>query len=242
MVVVIDAVEAVVVVGLDGHVRSGGRQGRRRGRGRGASRPTFPARREGMGLEDIIILSTTNIDVAAKNRNLPFSLLHYIQLYCSQIKAKTAPHQLGKLSAEKVLSKNKEKAIIFTQKKAISAAPTVVPAQPFFHRGRCCLCLHDDVISYFAENRHAHQSQRRSSHSSIFNNIVACPGRLTLGGRLIVLASMILEAWKFDRDPIENQLEFDLWLTLERADVTDRPDSELMDDKAENDMKAFSKS
>ena len=50
---------------------------------------------------------------------------------------------------------------------------------------------------------------------------------------------MILEAWKFDREPIENQLEFevpDFWLTLERADVTDRterPDSELIEDKAE---------
>jgi len=61
-----------------------------------------------------------------------------------------------------------------------------------------------------------------------------------LGGRLIVFASMILEAWKFDREPIENQLEFevpDFWLTLERADVTDRterPDSELIEDKAED--------
>ena len=61
----------------------------------------------------------------------------------------------------------------------------------------------------------------------------------TLGGRLIVFASMILEAWKFDSEPIENQLEFeapDFWLTLERADVaerTERPDSELIEDKAE---------
>ena len=50
---------------------------------------------------------------------------------------------------------------------------------------------------------------------------------------------MILEAWKFDSEPIENQLEFeapDFWLTLERADVaerTERPDSELIEDKAE---------
>ena len=49
---------------------------------------------------------------------------------------------------------------------------------------------------------------------------------------------MILEAWKFDSEPIENQLEFeapDFWLTLDRADVTDltdRPDSELIDDNA----------
>lgn len=46
---------------------------------------------------------------------------------------------------------------------------------------------------------------------------------------------MILEAWKFDREPIENQLELeapDLWLTFERIDVTERPDSELMDDNA----------
>ena len=62
--------------------------------------------------------------------------------------------------------------------------------------------------------------------------------QLTLGGRLIVFASMILEAWKFEREPIENQLELeapDFWLTLERADVadrTDRPDSELIDDRA----------
>jgi len=61
-----------------------------------------------------------------------------------------------------------------------------------------------------------------------------------LGGRLIVFASMILEAWKFEREPIENQLELeapDFWLTLERADVadrTDRPDSELIDDRAED--------
>jgi len=61
-----------------------------------------------------------------------------------------------------------------------------------------------------------------------------------LGGRLIVFASMILEAWKFDSEPIENQLEFeapDFWLTLERADVaerTERPDSELIEDKAED--------
>ena len=50
---------------------------------------------------------------------------------------------------------------------------------------------------------------------------------------------MILEAWKFDSEPIENQLEFeapDFWLTLERADVaerTERPDSELIEDMAE---------
>ena len=50
---------------------------------------------------------------------------------------------------------------------------------------------------------------------------------------------MILEAWKFDSEPIENQLELeapDFWLTLERADVaerTERPDSELIEDKAE---------
>jgi hypothetical protein len=56
---------------------------------------------------------------------------------------------------------------------------------------------------------------------------------------LIVFASMILEAWKFDSEPIENQLELeapDFWLTLERADVaerTERPDSELIEDKAE---------
>ena len=56
---------------------------------------------------------------------------------------------------------------------------------------------------------------------------------------MIVFASMILEAWKFDSEPIENQLEFeapDFWLTLERADVaerTERPDSELIEDKAE---------
>lgn len=61
-----------------------------------------------------------------------------------------------------------------------------------------------------------------------------------LGGRLIVFASMILEAWKFDSEPIENQLELeapDFWLTLERADVaerTERPDSELIEDKAED--------
>lgn len=58
-----------------------------------------------------------------------------------------------------------------------------------------------------------------------------------LGGRLIVLASMILEAWKFDNEPIENQLELetpDLWLTLDRPDVTERPDSELIEDKAED--------
>ena len=56
---------------------------------------------------------------------------------------------------------------------------------------------------------------------------------------MIVFASMILEAWKFDSEPIENQLELeapDFWLTLERADVaerTERPDSELIEDKAE---------
>ena len=52
---------------------------------------------------------------------------------------------------------------------------------------------------------------------------------------MIVLASMILEAWKFDNEPIENQLELetpDLWLTLDRPDVTERPDSELIEDKA----------
>ena len=46
---------------------------------------------------------------------------------------------------------------------------------------------------------------------------------------------MILEAWKFDNEPIENQLELetpDLWLTLDRPDVTERPDSELIEDKA----------
>ena len=82
--------------------------------------------------------------------------------------------------------------------------------------------------------------------SSIFNTVACCVQccrftsfSRTLGGRLIVFASMILEAWKFDREPIENQLEFevpDFWLTLERADVTDRterPDSELIEDKAE---------
>ena len=57
---------------------------------------------------------------------------------------------------------------------------------------------------------------------------------------MIVFASMILEAWKFDSEPIENQLEFeapDFWLTLERfevADRADRPDSELIEDRAEN--------
>ena len=58
---------------------------------------------------------------------------------------------------------------------------------------------------------------------------------LTRGGRLIVFASMILEAWKLESDPIENQLEFDtpdLWLMFERPDVTERPDSELIEDKA----------
>ena len=52
---------------------------------------------------------------------------------------------------------------------------------------------------------------------------------------MIVLASMILEAWKFDNEPIENQLELetpDLWLILDRPDVTERPDSELIEDKA----------
>ena len=52
---------------------------------------------------------------------------------------------------------------------------------------------------------------------------------------------MIFEAWKLDRDPIENQLlEFDtpdLWLTFERPDVTERPDSELIEDKAKKQEK-----
>ena len=62
---------------------------------------------------------------------------------------------------------------------------------------------------------------------------------------MIVFASMILEAWKFDSEPIENQLEFeapDFWLTLERADVaerTERPDSELIEDKAEIEKNKF---
>jgi hypothetical protein len=66
---------------------------------------------------------------------------------------------------------------------------------------------------------------------------------LTLGGRLIAFASMILEAWKFDSEPIENQLEFetvDRWLALERSEVTDlteRPDSELIEDRAESKKK-----
>ena len=60
---------------------------------------------------------------------------------------------------------------------------------------------------------------------------------------MIVFASMILEAWKFDSEPIENQLELeapDFWLTLERADVverTERLDSELIEDKAEIEKK-----
>ena len=59
---------------------------------------------------------------------------------------------------------------------------------------------------------------------------------LTLGGLLMVLASIILEAWKLDNEPIENQLEEldtpDFWLTFDRPDVTDRPDSEDIEDKA----------
>ena len=59
---------------------------------------------------------------------------------------------------------------------------------------------------------------------------------LTLGGLLIVLASIILEAWKLDNEPMENQLEEldtpDFWLTFDRPDVTDRPDSEDIEDKA----------
>jgi len=59
-----------------------------------------------------------------------------------------------------------------------------------------------------------------------------------LGGLLIVLASIILEAWKLDNEPMENQLEEldtpDFWLTFDRPDVTDRPDSEDIEDKAED--------
>lgn len=44
---------------------------------------------------------------------------------------------------------------------------------------------------------------------------------------------MIREFWKFDSEPMENQLELEAPLTLERADVTERPDSELIEDNAE---------
>ena len=50
---------------------------------------------------------------------------------------------------------------------------------------------------------------------------------------------MIREAWKLDSEPMENQLPEletpDFWLTLDRAEVaerTERPDSELIEDKA----------
>ena len=63
----------------------------------------------------------------------------------------------------------------------------------------------------------------------------------TLGGRLIAFESMILDAWKLESEPMENQLPEletpDFWLTLDRAEVaerTERPDSELIEDKAEN--------
>ena len=65
-----------------------------------------------------------------------------------------------------------------------------------------------------------------------------------LGGRLMAFESRIREAWKFESEPMENQLPLetpDFWLTLDRAevvDLTDRPDSELMEDKAGNISKA----
>lgn len=62
-----------------------------------------------------------------------------------------------------------------------------------------------------------------------------------LGGRLIAFESMILDAWKLESEPMENQLPEletpDFWLTLDRAEVaerTERPDSELIEDKADD--------
>jgi len=52
---------------------------------------------------------------------------------------------------------------------------------------------------------------------------------------------MILDAWKLESEPMENQLPEletpDFWLTLDRAEVaerTERPDSELIEDKADD--------
>ncbi len=59
---------------------------------------------------------------------------------------------------------------------------------------------------------------------------------LTLGGLLIVFESMIPPAWKDERDPMENQDEFDwtdFWLLVERTDRFDSKLDELIEDKAE---------